>query len=62
MKRLKIFKVVNNALAVVSEDGGRVDVIVDAPELTDELILQIKEITVSQLDCGFENITIIQSN
>ena len=55
-------KGVNNALAVVSESGDRVDIIVDSEELTDEMILQIKEIAVSQLDCGFENITIIQSN
>ena len=54
-------KGVNNALAVVSEDGSRVDVIVDCSELTDELILQIKEIAIAQLNCGFENVTIIQS-
>lgn len=55
-------KGVNNCLAVVSEDGSRVDVIVDVEELTDELILQIKEISMQQLACGFENVTIIQSN
>lgn len=54
-------KGVNNSLAVVSEDGSRVDVIVDSSELTDELILQIKEIAISQLNCGFENVTIIQA-
>ncbi len=54
-------KGVNNSIAVVSEDGSRVDVIVDSNELTDELILQIKEIAISQLNCGFENVTIIQS-
>ena len=55
-------KGVNNCLAVISEDGTRVDVIVDAEELTDGLILQIKEIAMQQLQCGFENVTIIQSN
>lgn len=55
-------KGVKNCLAVVSEDGTRVDVIIDSEELTDALILQIKEIATSQLDCGFENVTIIQSN
>ncbi len=55
-------KGVQNCLAVVSEDGTRVDVIIDSEELTDALILQIKEIATSQLDCGSENVTIIQSN
>ena len=30
-------------------------------ELSDELALQIKEIATTQLKCGFENVTIIQS-
>ena len=55
-------KGVNNCLAVINEDGTRVDVIVDVEELTDELILQIKEIAMQQLQCSFENVTIIQSN
>ena len=55
-------KGVNNCLAVISEDGTRVDVIVDTADLTDELILQIKEISMQQLQCSFENVTIIQSN
>lgn len=55
-------KGVSNCLAVVSEDGGRVDVIVDSNELTDDLILQIKEISTAQLGCTFENVTIVQSN
>lgn len=54
-------KGVSNCLAVVSEDGSRVDVIIDSPELSDELALQIKEIATTQLKCGFENVTIIQS-
>lgn len=54
-------KGVNNCLAVVDSEGTRVDVIVDSEELTDELILQIKEIATTQLGCGFENVTIIQS-
>lgn len=55
-------KGVSNCLAVVSNDGIRVDVIVDCEELTDSLILQIKEIAMQQLDCSFENVSIIQSN
>ena len=54
-------KGVKNCLAVISEDGTKVDVIVDVEELTDEIILQIKEISMEQLKCGFENVTIIQS-
>ncbi|MCC8016727.1 MAG: SpoIIIAH-like family protein [Clostridiales bacterium] len=54
-------KGVSNCLAVINEDGTRVDVIVDSKELTDELALQIKEIATTQLKCGFENVTIIQS-
>ena len=52
----------DNCIAVINEDGSRVDVIVDVPELTDSLILQIKEIAMQQLGCGFENVSIIQSN
>lgn len=55
-------KGVNNCLAVVSEDGSRVDIIVDCEELTDDMALRIKEIATAQLKCGFENVTIIQSN
>ena len=47
--------------ALVNEDGTRVDVIIDSEELSDDLALQIKEIAVAQLKCGFENVTIIQS-
>lgn len=54
-------KGVSNCLAVVNEDGTRVDVIIDSEELSDDLALQIKEIAVAQLKCGFENVTIIQS-
>ncbi len=54
-------KGVKNCLAVISEDGTRVDVIVDVEELTDDIILQIKEIAMEQLKCSFENVTIIQS-
>ena len=55
-------KGVKNCIAVVNEDGEKVDVIVDVEELTDEMILQIKEIATQQLQCSFENVTIIQSN
>ena len=54
-------KGVQNCLAVISEDGTRVDVIIDSEELSDDLALQIKEIATTQLKCGFENVTIIQS-
>lgn len=54
-------KGVDNCLAVISEDGKRVDVIVDVPELTDAVILQIKDIAMQQLGCSFENVSIIQS-
>lgn len=55
-------KGVKNCIAVVSDDSSRVDVIVDVEELTDDVILQIKEISIQQLNCSFENVTIIQSN
>lgn len=54
-------KGVQNCLAIVNDDGSRVDIIVDSTELTDELILQIKEIATEQLGCTFENVTIVQS-
>ncbi len=52
----------NNVLAVISEDGKRADIIVDAEELDSSQIIQIKEIAMQQLGCSFENISIIQSN
>lgn len=55
-------KGVQNCIAVVDTEGTRVDVIVDVAELTDDIILQIKEIATEQLSCSFENVTIIQSN
>lgn len=54
-------KGVENCIAVINEDGTRVDIIVDSTELTDELIMQIKEIAIQQLGCSFENVSIIQS-
>lgn len=50
-----------NCLAIISEDGKRVDIIVDVEELSDTVILQIKEIAIQQLGCGFEDVSIIQS-
>lgn len=55
-------KGVNNCIAVINEDGTKVNVIVDVKDLTDAVILQIKEIAVAQLGCGYEDVTIIQSN
>lgn len=54
-------KGINNCLAVVDNDGTRVDIIVDVDELTDGIIVQIKEIAMQQLNCSFENVSIIQS-
>jgi len=54
-------KGVDNCLAVVSLDGQRVDIIVNCEELSDSLIIQIKEIAMQQLSCSFENVSIIQS-
>lgn len=55
-------KGVNNCIAVINEDATKVNVIVDTEDLTDQIVLQIKEITVSQLGCSYEDVTIIQSN
>ena len=52
----------DNCLAVVSEDGKRVDVIVDVQELSDKTIFQIKDAAMKELGCGFEDVTVIQSN
>lgn len=51
----------DNCIAVVNDDATRVDIIVDVPELTDSLILQIKEIAMQQLGCSFKDVSIIQS-
>lgn len=55
-------KGVNNCLAVINENSNKVDIIVDVEELTDTVILQIKEIATGQLGCSYEDVTIIQSN
>ncbi len=55
-------KGVKNCIAVINEDGTKVDVIVDVDELSDTVILQIKEIAVAQLGCTYSDVTIIQSN
>lgn len=54
-------KGVDNCIAVVNDDGTRVDVIVDVDNLSDEIIMQIKEICMQQLGCTFDNVSIIQS-
>ena len=54
-------KGVGQCLAIVSTDGKKVDVIVDCKDLSDALILQIKEIAVEQVGCDYKNVTIIQS-
>lgn len=53
-------KGVDNCIAVIDSDGKRVDIIVDTKDLTDTLILQIKEIATAQLNCTFEDVSIIQ--
>ena len=53
-------KGVNNCLAVISNDGKKADIIVDS-ELNDTLIIQIKDIVMSQTGCSFEDVSIIQS-
>ncbi|MCH5315535.1 MAG: SpoIIIAH-like family protein [Eubacterium sp.] len=55
-------KGVNNCIAIINDDSTKVDIIVDCEELTDTVILQIKEIAVAQLKCDYSDITIIQSN
>lgn len=55
-------KGVSHCLAVVSNDGAKVDVIVDSEELTDAMTIAVKEIAMQQLGCAFDAVTIIQSN
>ncbi len=55
-------KGVNNCIAVINDEATKVDVIVDVEELSDTVILQIKEIATAQIGCSFEDVTIIQSN
>lgn len=55
-------KGINNCLAIINDDGTKINIIVDVKDLTDKVILQIKDIAVSQLGCSFEDVTIIQSN
>lgn len=54
-------KGINNCLAIINENSNKIDIIVDVEDLTDTIILQIKEIATSQLGCSFEDVTIIQS-
>lgn len=55
-------KGVNNCIAVIKEDGSGVDIVVDSEKLDDTTIMQIKDIAMSQLQCGFEDVSIIQSS
>lgn len=55
-------KGVKNCLAVINENANKVDIIVETEELSDTVILQIKEIATGQLGCTYEDVTIIQSN
>ena len=53
-------KGVSNCVAVIKDDGSGVDVVVDCETLDDTTIMQIKDIAMSQLQCSFENVSIIQ--
>ncbi|MCC8023400.1 MAG: SpoIIIAH-like family protein [Clostridiales bacterium] len=53
-------KDVENCLALVDEE--RVEVIVQCEELSEMLILQIREIVMNQTSVGYENISIIEVN
>ncbi len=55
-------KGINNCIAIINDSTERVDIIVDAEELTDTVILQIKEIATSQMGCSFENVTKMKSH
>lgn len=55
-------KGVKNCIAVINESSDKVDIIVDVEDLSDTVILQIKEIATGQLGCSYEDVTIIQSN
>ena len=55
-------KNIENCLAVISNDGNKVDIIVDCDELSDTVIMQIKDIAIQQINCSFEDVSIIQSN
>ena len=52
-------KGVSNCVAVIKDDGSGVDVVVDCETLDDTTIMQIKDIAMSQLQCSFENVSII---
>ena len=54
-------KGISNCLAVVNTEGTRVDIIVECEELSDNVIMQIKDIAMQQLGCSFENVSIVQS-
>ncbi len=54
-------KGINNCLAIVSDDGQNVQIVVDSQKLEDKTVLQIKEIAIDQLGCSYEDISIIQS-
>ena len=54
-------KGINNCLAIVSDDGQNVQIVVDSQKLEDKTVLQIKEIAIDQLGCSYDNISIIQS-
>lgn len=61
IETLTIAKGVKNCIAVINENGQKVDVIVQCDELNDNLIMQIKEIAIEQLGCEFKNVSIIQT-
>ncbi len=50
----------NNVLAIISTDGKKVEVIVDAEKLSEKSIVQIKTIAMEQSGCSFDKVSIIQ--
>lgn len=55
-------KGIKSCLAVINDEGTRVDIIVDVEDLNDKVILQIKDIAMEQLGCSYQDVSIIQSN
>ena len=52
-------KGIDNCVAIISNNGDKVDIIVDCEELTDTVIMQIKDIAIRQINCSFEDVSII---
>lgn len=55
-------KGIENCIAIINNDNSKIDIIVDCKELSDSLIMQIKDIAMEQLQCEFKDISIIQAD